>query len=84
MQSDDRGKDKPIAFASRRVNGRESCYSIMDLECLAIIWALKHFRDHIYGDEITVYTDQKAIKDLFKGRNLTGRLACWMVILDDY
>ena len=56
----------------------------MDLKCLAIIWALKHFRDLIYGYEITVYTNHKAIKDLFKGRNLTGRLARWMVILEDY
>ena len=85
MQNDDRGKKRPIAFASRILNSAESRYSVTDLETLAIIWALRHFRDLIYGYPITVYTDHKAIKDLFnKGRNLTGRLARWLVILEDY
>ena len=85
MQADARGKNRPIAFASRILNQAESRYSVTDLETLAIIWALRHFRDLIYGYSITVYTDHKAIKDLFnKGRNLTGRLARWLVILEDY
>ena len=84
MQRDSRNKNRPIAYASRILNNAESRYSITDLETLAIVWALRHFRDLIYGYSVTVYTDHKAVKDLFKGRNLTGRLARWMVILEDY
>ena len=84
MQTDTRGKHRPIAFASRVLNSAESHYSVTDLEALAIVWALRHFRDLIYGYDITVYTDHKAIKGLFKGKNLSGRLARWLVILEDY
>ncbi len=84
MQTDDRGKNRPIAYASRILSSAESRYSVTDLETLAIVWALRHFRDLIYGYPITVYTAHKAVKDLFKGHNLTGRLARWMVILEDY
>ncbi len=83
-QTDDRGKNRPIAYASRILSSAESCYSVTDLETLAIVWALRHFRDLIYGYPITVYTDHKAATDLFKGRNLTGHLARWMFILEDY
>ena len=84
MQRDVRNKNRPIAYASRILNNAESRYSVTDLETLAIVWALRHFRDLIYGYPITVYTDHQPVKDLFKGRNLTGRLARWMVILEDY
>ena len=48
------------------------------------MWALRHFRDLIYGYDITVFTDHQAVKDLFRRRNLTGRLARWLTILEDY
>ncbi len=84
MQADDRGKHSPIAFASRVLTIAESHYSVTDFETLAIVWSLRHFRDLIYSFQVTVYTDHQAVKGLFKGKNLTGRLARWLVILEDY
>ncbi len=75
IQTDDRGKNRPIAYASRILSSAESRYSVTGLETLAIVCSLRHFHDLIYGYPITVYTGHKAVKDLFKGRNLTGRLA---------
>ncbi len=46
-------------------------------ETLAVVWALNHFRDIILGYPITVYADHAAVTEIFKGKNLTGRLACW-------
>ncbi len=34
----------------------ESKYGVTHLEALAVVWALKHFRDIIVGYPITVYT----------------------------
>ncbi len=84
MQKDVRGKHRPIAFASRVLNGAESRYSVTDLEALAIVWALRHFRDLMYGYDVNLYTDHQAIKGLFKNKNLSGRLARWLVKLEDY
>ncbi len=58
-----------IAFASRVRNACESRYSVTNLEALALVWSLKHFRDIIYGYPITVYTDHVAVTQLFKGKN---------------
>ncbi len=72
MQPDGRGKNHAIAYASRTLTPAESNYSVTQQETLAVVWALKHFRDIILGYPITVYTDHAAVTELFKGKNLTG------------
>ncbi len=36
------------------------------------------------GYKITVYTDHSHITEIFKGRNLNGRLALWYLIIQAY
>ncbi len=69
MQPDCRGKLGAIAFASRSLNRAKSNYSVTHLECLAIVWALKKFRDLLYGYLITMYTDHLPASYLFKNKN---------------
>ncbi len=54
------------------------------MEILALVWALKHFRDIIMGYKITVYTDNSPITEKFKGMNLSGRLARWYLTIQTY
>ncbi len=75
MQPDARGRNRAIAFASRTLTPAESNYSVTHQETLAVVWEFKHFRDIILGYPITVYTDHAAVTELFKGKNLSGRLA---------
>ncbi len=44
----------------------------------------KHFRDIILGCEITVYTDYAAVTELFKGKNLTEKLARWHLTIKEF
>ncbi len=71
MQASESQQPHVIAYASRVLNSAESKYSVTHLEALAVVWALKHFRDIIYGYPITVYTDHSAVTQLFSGKNLT-------------
>ncbi len=77
MQTDVRGKNHVIAYASCVLNDAESRYSVTHLEALAVVWALKHFRDLIFGYPVHVYMDHAPVTDLFKGKNLSGCLARW-------
>ncbi len=77
MQASESQRPHVIVYASRVLNSAESKYSVTHLEALAVVWALKHFRDITYGDPITVYKDHSAVTQLFSGKNLTGRLARW-------
>ncbi len=84
MQTDSAGKQHLIAFASSALTSAENDYSVTHLEILAVLWALQHFRDIIMGYKLTVYTDHSSITEIFKVRNLNGRLARWYLTIQTY
>ena len=53
------GEDKPIAYASRKLNDAETRYSTFDKEFLAIIWGCKHYRTYLLGRSFLIVTDHK-------------------------
>ena len=67
----------PVAFASRALNPAEQNYSITDLETLAVVWSVSHFRTYLYGQRVTVYTDHAAVKAVLQNPNTSGRHARW-------
>ncbi len=79
MQYDAGNKLQPLGYASRTINKAESNYSTTHLETLAVVWALRHFRDIIYDYDIT--TDHSAVVELFNAKSLTGKLAKWSLIV---
>ncbi len=54
MQTEEGKRPHAIAYASRVLTSAESKYSVTHLEALAVVWALKHFRDIIFGYPVTV------------------------------
>ncbi|ROT72159.1 hypothetical protein C7M84_009464 [Penaeus vannamei] len=54
------GRLRPIAYASRKLNAAETRYST-DLEALAVVWSLRHFREIILGYDIEVLTDHRPL-----------------------
>ena len=84
MQEDARGKNFAVAYTSRTLNSAEKNYSVTHQETLYVIWALKKFRDIILGYPITVYTDHAAVTELFKGKQLLGRLARWFLTVQEF
>ncbi len=81
MQTEEGKRPHAIAYANRVLTSAESKYSVTHLEALAVVWALKHFGDIIFGYPVTVYTDHIAVTQIFQGKNLTGRLTrCFLTI----
>jgi len=78
------GTPQPIAYASRLCTAAEKNYSITERETLAVIYCLEKFRDMLLGYKIRVWTDHTAIQNLFKHKNLRGRLARWFTTLQNY
>ena len=55
------GNLKPVGFASRYLSDTENKYAINELEQLAVVWGLEHFRLCIYGKPIELFTDHQAL-----------------------
>jgi hypothetical protein len=83
-QRDDEDKEFVIAYASRSNNAAESRYSSYEGECLAAVWAVAHFRCYLFGTTFTLITDHQPLKWLMESDKLTGKLARWALILQEY
>jgi len=83
-QLDEGDKEYVIAYASQNNNKAENNYFSYEQECLAIVWAIIHFRPYIYGTKFILYTNHHPIKWLMTNDNLTGQLVRWVLILQEY
>ncbi|GET04438.1 reverse transcriptase family protein [Rhizophagus clarus] len=83
-QKNEDKKERVIAYASRTLGKHERNYGITQLECLAVVWAVKHFHHYLHGQKFTVITDHAALRYLLNLSNLTGRLGRWLMFLNSY
>ena len=76
-QEQDDGTMRPIAYASRTLQPHERNYGSTELEALGVVWAVRHFRQYLYGHNCHVFTDHKALKSLLNSPHPSGKLARW-------
>ncbi|MCP4065913.1 MAG: hypothetical protein GY740_22080, partial [Gammaproteobacteria bacterium] len=83
-QKDEKGKLYPISYASVGLNPAESRYSATELEALAVKFALTKFKSFIWGNEVFVLTDHKALTFLAKSQNpdSPSKYHRWALIVD--
>lgn len=76
---------KPISFISRVLTRREEHYATNEKELLAIVWALKTFRNYLYGTStVKIYTDHQPLTYALSNRNTNYKLKRWKSILEEY
>ncbi|GMF52732.1 unnamed protein product [Phytophthora fragariaefolia] len=76
--------DQPVAFASKVNSPTVARYGITDLECAAVVWAIRLFRPYLYGSRSELVTDHAALTWLVKTKDLSGRLHRWALQLQEY
>ena len=77
-------KEHVLQYASRLLKGAEINYGITEKECLAVIWAIKHFSCYLRGVKFQIITDHSPLLWIRKISNPTGRLARWIMLLLEY
>ena len=83
LQSVGRG-ELVLAFASHRFSKTDSRRGPTEQECMAVLWAIKHFRQYVAGRRFTLVTDCSALTWLFHSRNLDPKLHRWALSLQEY
>ncbi len=74
----------PIAYASKKLLQREKNYSVIERECLALVFGVKKFQRYLYGKEFVLQTDHMPLSYLHKCKLENGRLMRWALFLQTY
>ena len=82
-QQQDDDTVRPLAYASRSLQQHERNYGVTELEALGVVWAVKHFRNYLYGHRCDVFTDHQALKSLLNTPQPSGKLARWGMALQE-
>ena len=78
------GGEFPVAFYSRQLKDAETRYAVTELECLAVVEAIRHFEVYLDGRTFTVQTDHRALEHLLMAKLVNRRLSRWALRLQGF
>jgi hypothetical protein len=84
-QQDGFGKEKyAIYYLSKKFTDCETRYSMQEKTCCPLAWAAKHLRQYMLNHTTWLISKMDPIKYIFEKLALTGRIACWQMLLSEY
>ena len=83
-QEDHNGLDRPVAYYSRGLTKAEKNYSTTELECLAVVAAVKRFANYLESLPFNVITDHRSLLYLDKMKHSMSSLTRWSLSLQPF
>ena len=77
-------RGKVIAYASKQLMNHNVNYTTRDLELGAVVFALKFWRNYLYGTKCTIFTYHKSLQHILNQKELNMRQRRWVELLNDY
>jgi hypothetical protein len=84
MQTNRDGETFIVSTASRVLNPTEQRYSVAEQELPAIAFFLEKFRIYVYGHEINLNTENKALSFINKCALTSNRISRWILQMQEY
>ena len=75
---------RPVYYASRKLSTAERNYSTTEREALGMIYNINKFQHYLLGRKFTFHVDHSALLYLVEKQALTGKLARWMLLLQEF
>ena len=74
----------PVAYASRNLSKSEKNYSVIEKECLSIVFAIKKFQKYLYGVKFIIQCDHRPLSYIKKAKLESSRIMRWALFLQNY
>ncbi|XP_058637108.1 uncharacterized protein LOC131543606 [Onychostoma macrolepis] len=78
------GEERPVLYLSRKLSKRETRYSSIEKECLAIRWAVLTLRYYLLGREFTLCSDHAPLQWLHRMKDTKARITHWYLALQPF
>ena len=80
-----KGKQRVIAYFSRKTNEHKNNYHSYELETLAVVEAVEYFRYYLADRHFTIYTDCSAVRYTLQPRaKPSARTMRWLMRIQEY
>jgi len=77
-------QEKRIAFDSCKLTATQSAMSTIEREALAVIYALRKFRNFVFATGVTIFSDHNPLMYLRKCAPKSAKLARWAFELQEF
>ena len=74
----------PCLFASRKLLPQETRYSVIERECLSLVWTLQKFSRYLIGRHFILMTDHRPLLHIEKDKSVNARVCRWSLLLQQY
>lgn len=73
-----------MVYLSQKLFPRETRYSVVEKECLALKWALDSLKYYLLGRDFVIETDLKALKWLNRMKDINSCLTRWFLSIQPF
>lgn len=84
LMQERRGILHPVKYISRKLLDRETRYSTIERECLAIVWAVKKLSRYLLGSKFQLQCDHKCLSYLKTSNFANPRICRWALALQEF
>ncbi|XP_051580876.1 zinc finger protein with KRAB and SCAN domains 7-like [Myxocyprinus asiaticus] len=78
------GEERPVLYISHKLSLRETKYSTVEKECLAIKWAVLTLRYYLLGRAFTLCSDHAPLQWLHRMKDTNARITRWYLALQPF
>ena len=75
---------RPVYYASLRLSKAEHNYNTWERGALGMIYSVQKVRHYLLGNNFTFHVDHLAPLYLVKKQSVTGKLARWMLLFQEF
>lgn len=83
-QEPQKGQRRIISFASAKFKPSERKWHVNEQECLALVWAIQHYRAYLEDRPFLVRTDSTCLTWLQKFKDSRAKLTRWALLLQEF